>query len=115
MKRLILASSAVALMMTPAIAGGATEKPNAATTTETRASEHPPTNRVDKSVPTMTQKTDKKEHAPTNRMGKAVPDMTGDGKQGSGGQKSGSAKHTDKDGMKKSEMDNKDTSGKSAQ
>lgn len=43
------------------------------------ASEHAPTNRLDKAVPTMTEPS-KDAQAPTNRVGKAVPPMTPDAK-----------------------------------
>ena len=85
MKRLLLAATVAAMAVTTAQAQTTTPAPQAPAAQPAPDAQHPPTNRMDKTVPDM--KTQGAEHAPTNRMGEAVPPMKpGDPpKQGPGG------------------------------
>lgn len=76
----MLTAAAMLVAAPPFAADSAQQKPTAAETmsdeAKTQAREHAPTNRIDKSVPTM-KNTKEGTHPPTNRVGSEVPTMKG--------------------------------------
>ena len=84
MKRILTSTAMIAMLAAPALAGDAKmdtkakgDKAAAGEKAHQAETIHPPTNRVGKQVPTMTDR-DGDVHPPTNRVGENVPTMSAD-------------------------------------